>query len=127
MKAGKCQGTNRDGDPCSATPQPGKQWCVWHDPDRAEERAQWNREAGRAKSHKVQARKKVLTAGLDLGEIDAALCKALLDVLKGSLEPGVATAAATVARTISQLRTDGDFEKRLKELERQEDIRKRSA
>lgn len=117
MNTTKCQATNRDGSPCSARPQPGKDVCVWHDPDRASERQGWNRNAGRAKSKQVQARKRVLAGGMELNEVDAALCTALLDVLSGDLEPNIGTAAAGIARSIASVRQAGEIERRLDALE----------
>src|SRR5688572_20004290 len=100
QKASGCQGTNQSGDPCAATPQAGKAWCLWHDPDLVEQRTQWNREAGKAKSKTRRASRQVLAAARDLKEVDAQLCRAFTDVLDGKLSPGVGTAAATIARSI---------------------------
>lgn len=113
----RCQGTNREGGPCSATPRTGKQWCIWHDPTLAEQRRRWNSEAGRAKSNASRARKRVLTGARDLAEVDAALCLALDKVLAGDIEPNVATAAASLARAIVSARQASAFEDRLAELE----------
>jgi hypothetical protein len=108
-------------------PRPGREYCQWHDPALADTRAQWQVAGGKSKSNKSRARKKILAAGLELGEIDGALCQALQDVLGGNLEPSVANAAANVAKTISQLRTAADIEKRLEELEQRAGIRSWSA
>jgi hypothetical protein len=115
--ARRCIGTNRDGGPCSAMPRAGREHCQWHDPELAEARAQWKVAGGKAKSNSARARRKVLAAGLHLHEVDAALCGALLDVLAGKIEPGVATAAATVARSIVAVRQAGEMEDRLAALE----------
>lgn len=123
VNTSKCQGNNRTGGPCSATPQTGKPWCIWHDPNLAAQRQQWNRSAGKAKSNKSRARKKVLAGGMTLVEIDAALCTALAGVLDGTLDPGIGTAAATIARTITAVRTMSDLEQRLCALEAQTDAR----
>lgn len=117
--ARRCTATNRDGSPCSATPQPDRETCVWHDPDRADERRRSKREGGRSKSNATRAKKKVLDAALELGDIDTALCKALSDVLEGTLEPNVSTAAASIARTISAVRAATEHEQRISELEKQ--------
>jgi hypothetical protein len=42
-----------------------------------------------------------------------------LDVLSGKLEPNIATAAATVARTVSTIRTASEIESRIATLEAQ--------
>lgn len=123
----KCTGTNRDGTPCSARPQPDRPFCLWHDPERAADRKRWTQNAGRAKAHRVQARKKILAAGLELPAVDAALCKALQDVLAGEIEPNVATAAATLARAIVATRQAGELEQRIAALEERAGLTERSA
>ena len=116
-KTSGCQGINRSGEPCSATLQSGKAWCLWHDPDLVEQRTHWNREAGRAKSNTRRASRHVLTATRDLKEVDAQLCRAFTDVLDGTLPPGVGTAAATIARSIIAVRDAGEIVERLDRLE----------
>lgn len=113
----QCQGTNQSGDPCSATPRAGKAWCLWHDPELAEQRTQWNREAGKAKSNTRRASRQVFAAARDLKEVDAQLCGAFTDVLDGRLPPGVGTAAATIARSIIAVRDAGEIADRLDRLE----------
>jgi hypothetical protein len=54
---------------------------------------------------------------MEFSEVDAALCSALSYVLTGNIEPGVATAASSIARTIVTVRTVTDLEKRLERLE----------
>jgi hypothetical protein len=44
-----CEGTRRDGAPCTTAVGPGERWCYHHDPARAEERS---RNASRAASAK---------------------------------------------------------------------------
>jgi hypothetical protein len=85
----------------------------------ADERHGWKVSAGKSKSTRVRARKKILSAALDLHEIDGALCQALLDVLSGTLEPNIGSAAATIARTVSTIRTASELEARLSALEAQ--------
>ncbi len=117
VNTGECQGKNRGGGPCSATPRTGRTWCVWHDPDLVEQRRRWNREAGRAKSNTARAKKRLLASSMELREVDSALCLALEGVLSGQIEPGVASAAASLARAIVQVRNAGDLEERLTALE----------
>ena len=119
MNTNGCTATTKNGSPCSATPRVGTGYCPWHDPDLADERHGWKINAGKSKSTRNRARKKILSAALDLHEIDGALCRALLDVLDGTLEPNIATAAATVARTVSAIRTASEIESRIATLEAQ--------
>lgn len=115
----QCKGTTTTGAPCSATPRPGRDYCPWHDPALATERASWKVKAGQSKSNRTRAKKKLLASAMDLNEVDAALCLALKDVLAGELEPGIGTAAASIARTITTVRAAGEHEERLARLERE--------
>ncbi len=115
--ANQCLGTNRDGNPCSAHVDEGQRWCRWHDPNRAEERIEWRRKGGTARSNKARARKQLAAAVLSIDDLDALLCRALVQVAGGKMEPGVGSAMAGIAKTIAGIRSTGDFEKRLEELE----------
>src|SRR5215471_19147771 len=42
----RCRHQTKDGAQCNATPQKGKDFCFFHDPDRAEERAAARRQGG---------------------------------------------------------------------------------
>jgi hypothetical protein len=54
---------------------------------------------------------------LSIDDLDALLCRALVQVAGGKMEPGVGSAMAGIAKTIAGIRSTGDFEKRLEELE----------
>jgi hypothetical protein len=55
---------------------------------------------------------------MSIDDLDALLCSALTKVSEGELKPGAGTAMVTIAKTITTIRTTGDFERRLEELER---------
>lgn len=44
----KCSDTNKQGDPCGAYAIEGSDYCVYHDPGKAAQRAAWRRSGGRA-------------------------------------------------------------------------------
>jgi hypothetical protein len=115
--ARKCIGTNIDGSPCSALPRSDSSFCAWHDPALANERLRWKSQGGKSKSNRSRARKLLLNEARNLKEIDAALGIALDRVLAGDIEPGVGTAAATIARAIIVIRDAGEFEERIAKLE----------
>ncbi len=52
------------------------------------------------------------------GELHIHLGVVFRKVINGTLEPGVATAAASVARTMAELAKASDYESRLLDLER---------
>lgn len=112
----QCKARNKDGEPCSANHYRDG-WCYWHHPDLEAKRQAERAAGGKAKSNRRRARKKILACVLDLSEVDAAWFLALTDVLAGELEPGVGTAAASIARTITALRTATDHEERIAKLE----------
>jgi len=112
----QCKETTKEGKPCSATHYRDG-YCRWHFPGLEAQRQADRQAGGKAKSNSVRARKKVLASGMSLPELDAALCAAMRDVLGGDLEPNVATAAATVARTIVQIRQQSTLEARIAALE----------
>jgi hypothetical protein len=55
---------------------------------------------------------------LTIDDLDALLCRALVQVAGGHLEPGVGTSMATIAKTVVTIRSTGELERRLEELER---------
>lgn len=120
--ATQCQGTNRTGEPCSAHVDDGQAWCRWHDPNRAEERTEWSRKGGQARSNRARARKQLAAAVLSIEDMDAFLCASMVKVAAGRMEPNVGSAVATIAKTVVGIRTAGDFEKRLQELEQTVDV-----
>jgi len=116
--ATQCQGTNRTGEPCSAYVEPGAAWCRWHDPARAEERIAWSRRGGQARSNRARARRQLADAVLSIDDLDALLCSSMVKVAAGRMEPNVGSAVATIAKTVVGIRTAGELERRLEELER---------
>lgn len=112
----RCIHPTKAGKPCSAAHYRDG-YCRWHHPDLEAKRQAERIAGGKAKANSARARKKVLAGGMELAEIDAALCTALLNVLSGDLEPGIATAAASVARTVSAIRAASDLETRIAALE----------
>lgn len=113
--ATRCHALNAQSEPCQAEPLKDSDYCVWHDPNLAERRREWSLRGGKGKANTARAKKRLKR--LDLDDIDGALCRALLDVLDGTLEPGVATAAASVARTIHAVRSATEHEQRIRALE----------
>ena len=113
----QCLGTNRDGNPCSAMPDPGTTWCRWHSPDREAERKEWRRKGGANRSNRARARKQLAGQVMSMSDMDAFLCASMVKVAAGRMEPGVGSAVATLARTVVAIRTAGEIERRLEHLE----------
>ena len=114
---GKCLGTNVDATPCSATPRPGSAWCVWHDPATKAQRAEWAKRGGKARSNKSRAAKALPTELMTSDEIAAWLTIQYRKLITGQIEPGIATASATVAKAIAEIQRGAQIEERIAELE----------
>lgn len=118
----RCSGRNKDGSPCSARPQADSRFCPWHDPERESDRAEWRRRGGEGKSNARRARKAIAGDLRDLGAVQATMLKALKGLEDGTVEPGVATAMATVARALVAVAHENaavNFEQQLADLARQ--------
>jgi hypothetical protein len=74
------------------------------------------------RSNRARARKQLADAVLTIDDLDAFLCRALVHVAAGRMEPNVGSAVATLAKTVVAIRTAGELERRLEELERQAGI-----
>ncbi len=72
-----------------------------------------------ARSNRARARKQLADAVMSISDMDALLCLALKKVAAGRMEPNVGSAVATLARTITTIRTASDLERRLEALEQQ--------
>jgi hypothetical protein len=112
-----CTSPNRAGGPCGA--QHWKDgYCRWHHPELEAQRQAERSAGGQARSNRARARKQLADAVLTVNDLDALLCRALVQVAAGKLEPGVGSAMAGIAKTVVGIRTAGELERRLEELER---------
>lgn len=102
------------GAPCSAQPQPGSPWCLWHDPAREAERATWRRQGGRGKANVVRAAKRLPQ---DVKDTLGVLLRTLGRLEADEIEPGRAHAIASVARAIVTAHETASLEARLEALE----------
>ena len=114
--ATRCTGRNRDGGPCSGQAR-ADGWCMWHSPALSAERAAWRARGGANRSNKARAKRRLSDDLLSLRDVQGVLSKLLVEVTEGRAEPGVATAAASVARAIASVAQVGDLEERIRELE----------
>ncbi len=113
----KCTGQNRAGGPCGADAQLGKRLCIWHDPDRAKERRQWQAEGGKARFHSARARREIELVDAGIPQLPGILFRALGKVEAGDLEPNRATAMATLSRSIIVATQAADLDARIEALE----------
>jgi hypothetical protein len=80
----RCSGNKRDGSPCTATVEPPKQYCWWHDPANADKRRRAASKAGKSKPSR------------ELASIKTRLSDLADDVLEGRQDRGVAAVASQV-------------------------------
>jgi len=122
----RCTAQTKDGRPCSA-----QAWrnglCRWHAPELAEERRAWRAKGGARRSNKARARKGLAGEALMMPEVSGLLSRAMRKVEAGTMEPGVATAMATLARALVATVEAGDVEERLAELEERLGIHRKGA
>ena len=80
----RCAGTKRDSSPCTATVEPPKRYCWWHDPDNANKRRRAASKAGKSKPSR------------ELAGIKQRLSDLADDVLEGRQDKGVAAVASQI-------------------------------
>jgi hypothetical protein len=112
-----CAATTKDGTPCRAFVLPGSVFCFSHDPEFAERRKQRNLNGGHGKGTKTRIRKGLGDDALTMIEVGGLLSRAILKLEAGTIEPGTATAMATVARAFAAIQEVGAIEARLTRLE----------
>ena len=119
MVVNLCTSTRADGKPCTARALPGSSYCFAHDPAVRQKRIEGNRRGGQAKSNAARAARQWAAIGRELPDEDLpAVVKALVFAVRdGTVDPGVATCIANLAKTALQLHGDLDVERRLAALE----------
>lgn len=95
----RCQAITKKGAPCTVPPLTGGQHCLHHAPNAIE----LKRKGGRSHSNANRARRLYATPLTD-AELVGLLSALLRDVMRGTTEPKVGTAAATIARALLEAR-----------------------
>lgn len=114
----KCRGTTKAGVPCGAASAEGSLYCAFHDPERVEERREWQRMGGKASG--TQRRLQRLIGDVEelgTGDLMRLLSGALLMTLEGKLEPSHLSALQGAAKTLDTIRRTAELERRLARLE----------
>ena len=124
---GKCASLTRDGKPCSASPRPGSDYCPWHDPSLSKRRAEWSAKGGSGRSNKARSAKTLPAELMSSDEIAAWLTIQFRKLITGQIEPGIATASATVAKAIAEIQRGAQIEERLTAIEALLDTGRRSS
>ena len=114
--ASRCQATNQQGKPCGADHYRDG-YCRWHHPDLEGERRAWSAKGGSARSNRARAAKALPTELMSNDELSAWLTIQFRKLITGQIEPGIATASATVAKAIAEIQRGAQVEERIAELE----------
>jgi len=112
-----CNGITKGGNKCRARVIPGTSWCVFHSADDEQRRA-WAAQGGVNSSTKARARKQLPGEAMESDELTAWLAVVFRRLVKGDLEPQIATATANLARTMLAVREASEIETRLAALEK---------
>jgi len=83
----RCAGTKRDSSPCTATVEPPKRYCWWHDPANTDKRRRAASKAGKSKPSR------------ELAGIKQRLSDLAEDVLEGRQDRGNAAVAGQLLNT----------------------------
>ena len=115
-----CTATTRAGNPCRSFAVSDAGYCQAHDPARADAHREAMRKGGEARSAVRRAARLWVDNGeqIEPANLPAMLRATMVDVRVGTIEPAVATAIATLAKTSVALAHDLEMEARLAALER---------
>lgn len=115
----KCSAITRAGKPCKGSPLPNSAYCMAHDPEYAERRAEGNRKGGEARANAKRAARQWAAIGEQItpDQLPAMLRACMISVKAGTLEPAQASAIANLARTSVTITNEIEVEARLAALE----------
>lgn len=114
----QCKALTKGGTPCTAQPVRPSGWCYWHDPALDQVRQENRRKGGAARSNKARAKRSYEKEQLTLGEVNGLLSITLKATINRQLEPGRASAIASVAKAMKDIAVAVEIEDRLTALER---------
>lgn len=118
--AERCAATTKAGHPRKATARAGSAYCLFHDPDAAEERRAASRKGGANKANAVRAERRMVN--YTVPHVRVVLSTAMNEVFEGRMDIGLAAALATLGRAVILANEKSDMEARLAELERRAGI-----
>lgn len=116
---GKCNAVTAAGKQCKGKVLPDRAYCMAHDPEYADRRAEGQRKGGEARANAKRAAKQWAAIGEQITpeQLPAMLRACMISVKAGTLEPAQATAIAALAKTSVSLIQDLDHEARIRALE----------
>jgi hypothetical protein len=117
----RCEGQTKGGTRCKARCQPGKAYCFFHDPERAEARAEARSKGGKARS-KPAAVLPGETADTPLESVDdvkALLGQTINQLRKGQLDPKVSNGIGYLAGVLLKAIEGSDLARDVEALKQQ--------
>jgi len=116
----KCNALTKAGRPCRGRVLPGRPYCMSHDPEHADQRAEGQRKGGEARANARRAAKVWTTLGeqMTADQLPAILRACMFSVKSGAMEPAQATAIANLAKTSVSITNEIQLEQRIAALER---------
>jgi hypothetical protein len=117
---GKCNAFTKAGKPCKGRLLPDRLYCMSHDPEHADLRAEGQRKGGEARANARRAARQWAAVGeqLSAADLPAILRACMFSVRAGALEPAQASAIATLAKTSITITAEIELEQRIAALER---------
>lgn len=112
----KCCAIAKSGSRCATAVVAGSRYCYLHDPAMADRRRDAAVKGGKARSNKARAAA-LVPATMTSQELGGWLSLLFRQTMVGKIEPKVATACATLARTLLVVHETAEIERRLDELE----------
>ena len=112
-----CQGLKLDGSRCQAATLPGRNFCFFHDPTKAEARREAQSLGGRQNRMKTLDPAEPDVNVEDCQDVVKLISRTINQVRKGQLDPRVANAVGYLANVLIRAVEQGEMERRLAELE----------
>ena len=111
-----CSATTTAGQPCRATPLPGRPLCLWHDPE-ADDMRQAARSKGAASANRLRSIRGHQPKLDSVPRLVAYNSRLIYTVIAGELDPNVARTIVYALLLQKGLIEVGDIEKRLAAVE----------
>lgn len=118
-RAHPCEGITIKGEPCAAAALPGSTFCLFHDPERATERAEARRAGGVERSRRmaVLPEERPEPPLETVSDVTRLLGSTIWDLLKGRVDPRIANTVGYLAATMIRGIEAAELEQRLAALE----------
>lgn len=124
----RCKATRKDGDPCRAEAQSGRDYCFFHDPAKGEERHEAKVKGGKTgklatlepsavKPWRGQAGDVTVLKTVTPAELVDLLCHTIDDVRTGAIAPQVANSIGYLAGAIVKIHEQQALGERLAAIE----------